>query len=67
LVSRNGNTVKRFATLAIDIAAALPIHAAILDGALVCVGSDARRGSWICSFEGRRPSTTRSNRRAWRG
>jgi len=43
LVSRNGNTFKRFAPLAAEIAVALRgVSNAILDGEVVCLGGDGR-------------------------
>src|SRR5207248_6768953 len=42
LVSRNGNTYKRFGTLCESIARELRVHNAVLDGEIVCVDDDGR-------------------------
>ena len=42
LVSRNGNVMRRFRTLAAELAQAISKHRAIVDGEITCVGPDGR-------------------------
>ena len=42
LISRNGNTFQSFATLADELKRCVPVRSAILDGEIVCIGSDGR-------------------------